>query len=145
MASLVIDLSLKEKTVNQNWTWKDLKVDIEKTKPLEKDIVDNKDIEAIQGGIYNIFSFRPGERIINPEFGNNLYQYLYEPINNLTADRIGEEVINIFERWEPRVVIQNVRITPFIDEHTYEIEVIYTIPSLVNQTLSFKYTLNSLI
>jgi hypothetical protein len=37
-------------------------------------------IYAIRNSLHNIFTWRPGERVLNPEFGSRLYQLLYEGI-----------------------------------------------------------------
>jgi len=42
----------------------------------------NIDERAIKTSLYNIFSWAPGERVINPEFGSKLMKYLY---NGITA------------------------------------------------------------
>ena len=44
-------------------------------------IARNINVKAVQQAVHNIFSWLPGERIINPEFGTNLRRYLYEGIN----------------------------------------------------------------
>lgn len=66
------------------------------------------DIKSVQNSIDNIFSWTPGERILNPEFGNRLYQYLYEGINQYNEEQIVAEIRNCVSRWEPRVTITNI-------------------------------------
>ena len=43
-------------------------------------IAKNINVKAVQQAIHNIFSWLPGERVLNPEFGTKLKQYLYEGI-----------------------------------------------------------------
>ena len=129
MASLNYDLSISNGTITRNYTYKDVKVDVA-DKPNNRDIEDNLDYQAIEGGIFNLFLFNQGERIINPEFGNSLYKYLYEPISELTARKIGEEINLMFTRWEPRVKIEAINIEQDPDQNQYNVEVQYTVPSL---------------
>lgn len=68
----------------------------------------NIDVRAVQNSIDNIFSWVPGERILNPEFGNNLYKYLYEGITSYNEELIVAEIKNCVLRWEPRVNITKV-------------------------------------
>jgi len=143
MGSIVYDLSLGKKDAVIDYTYKDIKIDVKKTNS-NRDIEVSKDFEAINNGIYNLFLFELGERIINPEFGNSLYKYLYEPINDGTAQAIGEEILNMFENWEPRVNILNILITPDEDANTYSVEITYNVPSLRGeQILSFNTALNA--
>lgn len=142
MGNIVFDVGLTEKTVNKQWTFKDLHVDVQKQYN-ERDIRDSKDSLAIQNGITNMFMFDRGERIIQPEFGNSLYKYLYEPITETTAKKIGNEIYNMFERWEPRVEITKLSVIPFPDQNQYNIEVKYTVPSLNNARLVFSTAVNA--
>ena len=142
MGSLVLNLQLDNKDVSKQWTYKDVdtSLTIDETR---RNINSSKDIDAVENGIYNMFLFAKGERIINPEFGNSLYQFLYEPINNITAKRIGQAINDMFERWEPRVVIDELIVTPYEDENTYVVEINYRIPTLNNQLLNFTYAVNA--
>ena len=38
----------------------------------------NYDEAAIKQSLKNLFNFRPGEEILQPEFGNELYRYFYK-------------------------------------------------------------------
>ena len=142
MASLVFDLSLYNKSIQKKWLYKDIATDLKISKN-KRDIEADYDISAIENSIYNMFLFAKAERILIPEFGNNLYAFLYEPINKLTAYRIGQAIKDMFILWEPRVDIINVIVTPLYDENTYYIVVEYTIPTLSNETLEFVYAINA--
>ena len=39
-------------------------------------------VNAIKNSLHNIFSWTPGERILNPEFGSKLRKLLYEGITD---------------------------------------------------------------
>jgi len=142
MGSLVLDLGLNQTSVNKTWLYKDVTVDMS-INASGRDINTSTDIDAVENSIYNMFLFNKGERIINPEFGNSLYIYLYEPMNEITAKRIGQGVNDMFEKWEPRVDIQSIVVTPFYDQNTYLIEVKYSIPTLSDQILNFTYAVNA--
>ena len=129
MASLNIDLSIATNTTSTEYTYRDIKPEFT-INPTTNDIDVNDDYAAIEGGIYNMFLFKQGERKINPEFGNSLYKYLYEGVTDLTANKIGNEIYTMFDRWEPRVKINDIKITPDTDNNTYYIAILYSIPSL---------------
>lgn len=147
MPSKVYDLSLNTTTVTKDWIFSDLQVDLQTEVPKVVrsicEINSDKDLDAIQNGIKNMFLFDRGERILEPEFGNSLYKYLYEPISDLVSRMIGEEIKYMFKRWEPRVVIRSIIVTPFYDENQYYIEVIYEVPVLNTGALSFEYSVNA--
>ena len=62
-------------------------------------------VRAVQNSLDNIFSWIPGERIINPEFGTKLHEYLYEGITQYNEEMIVAEIKSCIARWEPRVVV----------------------------------------
>ena len=49
-------------------------------------------VKAVQNSIHNIFTWIPGERILNPEFGSRLKKYLYEGITPLTEEQVNAEI-----------------------------------------------------
>ena len=132
MGSIIVDIGRAEQAT-KDYVYQDLtrKVKISADK---RDITVSQDVYAVQNSISNIFTFNKGERIIQPEFGNNLNKYLYEPINELTSKKLGTELLNVIERWEPRVTIENINVIPFPDENTYKIDIKYTIPSLSEES-----------
>jgi phage baseplate assembly protein W len=100
------------------------------------------DLESVKNGIRNIFSYKKGERIILPAFGNNLNKFLYEPINNYTAENIGLEISSMISTWDPRVNIIKVLVIPKPDDNQYDVAVIYSVPSLNNQPIKFNTVLS---
>jgi len=136
MGSVNINLGFGGKSEDQKYRYKDIQFTLSK-KENQREFNDLKDLAAIQNGISNIFSWIPGERILLPEFGNNIKSFLYEPITPFTAENIGNEIKNMLERWEPRVVIEEVFVQPYEDTNEYEITVKYSVPTLGYQTVEF--------
>lgn len=105
----------------------------------------NVDIHAVETSLHNIFTWIPGERIINPEFGSNLKKYLYEGITEYNQEQIVAEIRGVCMRWEPRINIVDIKnITTIQDreENTVRLEVQYTIPSISNEVRNYQFTLN---
>lgn len=97
-------------------------------------------IQAILNSLHNIFTWRPGERILNPEFGSRLYTLLYEGITPETEERIAAEIRSCVSEWEPRVQIVEIRDISTIDEtedNTIRLEVVFIIPQLSDE--QYKY------
>jgi phage baseplate assembly protein W len=129
MGSLLYNFSTVNKSVTKDYTFKDLALDVYQTQN-NRDVKASLDFSAVQNGIENMFLFLPGERVLLPSFGNNLYKYVYEPINDITAGRLREEVIKMFSDWEPRVNIVDIRVIPDEDHNLYHVVIQYSVPSL---------------
>lgn len=59
-----------------------------------------------------------GERVMRPDFGANLRQLVFEPINNTTRSLAQHYVERALIEWEPRIDVQSVTVTPAADEPT---------------------------
>lgn len=55
----------------------------------------------------NLFSCPIGARgkIFQPEYGSEWYQYLQEPLDDITAAKMQISMIQAIARWEPRIIL----------------------------------------
>ncbi|MEV0090301.1 GPW/gp25 family protein [Streptomyces sp. NPDC050738] len=65
-----------------------------------------------------VLATAPGERPMRPEFGCAVHDLVFAPVNDATAGRIRNEVLISLERWEPRIDVAEVTVTPAPDEPT---------------------------
>lgn len=103
------------------------------TVPSSDLLVDN-DIDAIKNSIKNIFTTKKGEKVLNPEFGCSLDQYLFEPITEVYAQLIGNDILTGIQRFEPRVEITNITVIPVYDQNLYYITCYYTLLQIQKQS-----------
>ena len=99
-------------------------------------------VNAIRNSLDNIFSWTPGERILNPEFGTNLRKLLYEGITDFNVEQIVAEIKHAVAQWEPRVQVENIVDVSTIEDHennNVHLKVIYIIPSLSDQQFAYDY------
>lgn len=107
------------------------------------DIEQSLDYDAISNSIVNIFNTSPGQKILNPEFGLALRQYLFEPLSYDIAENIGETILLGVAEYEPRVRVLHVHITIDFDAHEYEITLKLAVPALNNSKMTMSGTLGS--
>ncbi|MDH5179226.1 MAG: GPW/gp25 family protein [Gammaproteobacteria bacterium] len=66
--------------------------------------------ENIRESIRIILTTEPGERLMLPNFGAGLKQFLFEP-NTITTHRLIEEKIRqSIELWEPRINLDSIKV-----------------------------------
>lgn len=100
----------------------DLARDGSKTVLNDIDLLDNQ--LAVVESITNILITEPRSKVYNNRaFGANLDQYLFEPIDLITANDIMETIMFAIESNEPRARDLTVEITPNMDAQTYVIDV----------------------
>lgn len=107
---------------------------------LSYDMSADTDYKAISNSIQNIFNTSPGEKILNPAFGADLKRYLFEPIDETTAEVIGNVIVKALKLYEPRVVLENVQVVAQPDENQYTINVYMKIPAIKTTNKEFKFT-----
>ena len=81
----------------------------------------------IEEAIRLIIGTAPGERPMRPDFGCGLDNYVFAPANAATAGRLAFEVHSSLERWEPRIDVIDVVVTPDAAPGCLLIEVQYVI------------------
>jgi phage baseplate assembly protein W len=67
---------------------------------------------AIRQSIYVIVMTVPGERVMRPQFGCEIHSLIFAPANHHTAYVAERYVREALERWEPRIILKTVTVTP---------------------------------
>ncbi len=60
--------------------------------------------EDIREAIYIILMTRKGERMMLPEFGSRIHDYVFDLPDQAAVNLISTEVVDALTRWEPRVI-----------------------------------------
>jgi possible outer wedge baseplate protein and lysozyme len=90
------------------------------------DVVQNK--SAIDNSIKNILTTRRGSMPGKPEFGVNIEELLFEPLDHNLINYIKNIIYEVLYKYEPRIYVNNVIITeqPEFNRIIIEIQYYYT-------------------
>jgi phage baseplate assembly protein W len=153
---MAIKISNLQQIANQYaqkaYYYKDLHLDFEKNgeynttlgKKIEgNDLKVDFDESAIRNSLKNLFNTKPGQRFLFPLYGLDLYQYLFEAVNEFNGQLIGEKIVTSIENFEPRVVVRECNVVAMPDDNQYDITIIVEIPILnslasINTALDIK-------
>ena len=58
-----------------------------------------------------ILGTSPGERPMRPEFGCSVHDRVFSPANASTAAAVADDVRSALDQWEPRIELQDVKVT----------------------------------
>ncbi len=61
------------------------------------------DNQSVRDVIWNILLTRPGERLMRPEFGAGIREFIHHPNNETTRRLMADVARRSIRRWEPRV------------------------------------------
>ena len=121
---------------NLSRAFRDLSIGM-KSNPNTEDFSMVKNENAIKQSIRNLVLTGFGERSFQPTKGSRLRQMLFEPFDIFMAEELKEEIMNVCQRFEPRVVVNEVRLRAD-DTNNLEVELDYTIiGETLTQTVDF--------
>lgn len=83
--------------------------------------------DEIRESLYLLLSTVPGERVTNPEFGCRIYDLIWSPIDKATKMLMEEVIRQAVDRYEPRIILEDVIIESDDMEGTVYINLQYTI------------------
>ena len=86
--------------------------------------------ESIEQSIRILLGTAVGERVMRPEFGCQIHNYVFHPNDASTASVVSYYVKEAIQKWEPRV--QSIRVQSYADpaaENTMLIDIQYEIRS----------------
>jgi phage baseplate assembly protein W len=129
--------SIANQYTTQQYVYKDLSLDLALTKiespgfklPVPgADIKADFDLGAINNSLTNLFNTLPGQRFLFPEYGLDLYQFLFSPVTEDNGDLIGNKIYQGILKYEPRVVPKRVKVIVDPDNNQYLITIAIEIP-----------------
>jgi phage baseplate assembly protein W len=107
------------------------------------DVLADYDLGAIANSIRNIFTTIPGQKILNPLFGLNLVQYVFEACTEEMAGVIGNEIVSGISTFEPRISLTNVTVIALQDQQQYNITISFNVPAIGTTSFSLNGLLST--
>lgn len=96
-------------------------------------------IEAqVKSDLIHLLLTRKGSRYFLPDFGTNLYQYIFEPLDEVVIQKIEDEINNAVEKYIPNLEINKINITQFYNN----IEFVSDDKKQHSVTVNIDYTVN---
>ena len=80
-------------------------------------------VEHVKANLINVLSTSRGERVMRPDFGTRLEEFLFEPMTPQTEAEIQGEIEDVAERFLPYVTIESIEINQFEEEGVVRLEV----------------------
>jgi len=98
--------------------------------------------ESVRQAILLLLSTIPGERVMRPEYGCNLFLLIFSPNDNTTAGLAIHYVRQAIDRWEPRVEIESIDAIPNLEDRArLDIILVYRVRS-ISRTETMAFSLN---
>lgn len=99
--------------------------------PVKKDVNKHVDDMAVINSVKNLISTSNYERLFQPEIGSGVRALLFEQMDTVTAATLKRTIIQTLQNFEPRVVVQEVSVSPDFDNNAFSVGMTFLI---VNRT-----------
>jgi len=118
-------------------TYVDISMDFD-AHPLGKDIVRVVDDNAIKQSVETLLGMDYFETPMQPEKGSNVSRLLFEPMGIDVVIEMKEAITEVLEKYEPRITIESIEVSPDYDAGTYDVKIVFTILNNIDlSVLSF--------
>ena len=97
------------------------------TNPLNSDLIALKNENAISRSIRNLILTVPGDKPFQPDLGSEVYESLFETLDQITASSIQQQIENTIIKYEPRVDLRDVVVTANIPNNAFDVLINYEI------------------
>lgn len=110
-----------------------------KVHPLNNDIIDIKNENAIARSVRNLVMTLKGEIPYQPELGSNANRLLFDNMDPVTLDLLKDDIKLTIENYESRVSLYDVQVDPNYDNNEVNVRISYKIIGInvLPQQLSF--------
>jgi len=103
-------------------------------KPVTADVALSFDEQAVIRSVRNLLSTKHYERPFNPNLGSNIDTFLFENISVMTGVSIQKEIESVIQNYEPRAIIQEIKVTPRNDKNAYDVSLSFYIENATSPT-----------
>ena len=81
------------------------------------------DVQAILSSWNNILLTQTRTYVGNPEYGSDLYKYVFEPADEITAESIKEEIQYRLMLYDDRAEVTNIEVSYMNDGHGFVVDI----------------------
>jgi phage baseplate assembly protein W len=100
------------------------------------------DLEIAKADLMNHFMTRKGERVMAPTFGSEIWDYLFDPMNDDVIQMVRNDVVSIVKA-DPRFDLQSVNVTQYEHGITVTLD-LYYYPMDILDTLAITFDQSAL-
>lgn len=76
-----------------------------------------RDLELVKEDILNHIWTRKGERVYMPDYGTDIADIIFEPLDNITVNRVKESLVEVIKQ-DPRVKLLSINVQPYYPKNT---------------------------
>ena len=99
------------------------------------------DVDLIKQDIHNHFMTAKGERVMLPDFGSVIWNYIYDPLDDQTKEAIKLDAEDIISQ-DPRVVLESVDVNSFEHGIIVDLKLMILLQN-VSEQMAIEFNINT--
>jgi phage baseplate assembly protein W len=100
------------------------------THPQTGDLVKVLDINSVKQSVKLLVLTMFGERLFQNDVGSPIFGLLFEPLDMITSELIKTSILQVLDNNEPRIIVNELVVTPNYDQNSYAIALYFTIVNI---------------
>lgn len=93
----------------------------------------SENLQRIYDSIYCILSTHLGERPCLPDFGSNIYRYVFSMNNSVFRDTLHDEIMYALGKWEQRITVTGIFIDPKVTSNEVPVVINFIVKATSQQ------------
>tara|TARA_B100000073_G_scaffold155271_2_gene128265 strand:- start:10344 stop:10745 length:402 start_codon:yes stop_codon:yes gene_type:complete len=111
------------------------------TNPLNSDLIALNNSNAISRAIRNLILTVPGDKPFQPDLGSEVYESLFDQLDQITATSIQSQIENTIIKYEPRVKLISVDVKSNIPDNAFDVLITYEVIGVELPTQQIRFAL----
>ena len=89
-------------------------------------LAQNENLRSLRDCVVQLIMTGRGARVMRPDYGTDLRASVFEPFTQEMIDGLRAQILEAIEKYEPRVIVKRVSLTPDYENHTLKVELYIT-------------------
>tara|TARA_R110000824_G_scaffold158276_6_gene332061 strand:+ start:4920 stop:5327 length:408 start_codon:yes stop_codon:yes gene_type:complete len=86
----------------------------------------NENLRSLRDCVVQLIMTTRGARVMRPDFGTDLRASVFEPLDAEMLDILREQIIQTISKYEPRVIVKRISLTPDHEQQSLKVELYIT-------------------
>jgi phage baseplate assembly protein W len=89
-------------------------------------VAQNENLRSLRDCVIQLIMTGRGARVMRPDFGTDLRASVFEQFTDDLIDTLRSQILETISKYEPRVIVKRISLTPDYENHTLKVELYIT-------------------
>tara|TARA_R110000751_G_scaffold262278_2_gene361554 strand:- start:1422 stop:1829 length:408 start_codon:yes stop_codon:yes gene_type:complete len=89
-------------------------------------VAQNENLRSLRDCVMQLIMTGRGARVMRPDYGTDLRASVFEPLTDDMVDSLRAQILQTIDRYEPRVIVKRIALTPDHEQQTLRVELYIT-------------------